>query len=68
MTARKITEYTNGERRAVVRYNVEYEEYVVQLFVNGTRNYDADYFTNDRDDAISTMRAMVEREGKQHAS
>lgn len=39
-------------------YNREYEEYRVRLFVNGVYQAGADYFTDDRDDAIATAKHM----------
>lgn len=48
------TTKTNRVRRG-------FDEYRVRLFADGAHVADADYFTDCRDDAESTARAMVER-------
>lgn len=35
-------------------------EFKVRLFVGGVHQEGADYFTNDKDDAVATARVMVE--------
>lgn len=49
----------NGKAVVTKRKN-EFGEYVVRFYnPDGTRNRDADYFTNDYDDAVNTAKAMV---------
>lgn len=43
-------------RRARVEFDPETEEYVVLFWKDGAQLDDADYFTNDLDDAMGTMR------------
>jgi predicted metalloendopeptidase len=40
--------------RACVFYNFDYEEFVVKFWRNGVYLPDADYFTDDRSDAVGT--------------
>lgn len=42
-----------------VSYNWEWEEYTVKLFEDGKHVKAADYFTDDREDANATARAML---------
>ena len=39
---------------ATVFYDFDYEEFVVKFFRNGVVIDDADYFTDDRADAVAT--------------
>lgn len=50
---------SNTNRRAVVRYNDEWEEYVVTFYRDGVKQKKADYFTSDLDDAISTAEFFI---------
>jgi len=49
----------HGERIVNVRLSTIYSEYRCRLYVYGKAQPDADYFTNDLDDAKSTARAMA---------
>lgn len=49
----------HGERIVNVRHSSELCEYRCRLYVYGKANKDADYFTNDLDDAKSTAKAMA---------
>ena len=42
-----------------VRYDNDWEEYVVQVKINGKLNEDKSYHTDDGDDAIGTMHRML---------
>jgi len=59
----KTVTITHKEITTVVRMNVKYdnnwEEYVVQVFINGILDDDKSYHTDDGDDAISTMHTML---------
>lgn len=48
-----------GDRKVRVVHNNEYNEYIVKLYINGIRVPDADYFTDDRGDAMDTAKEMV---------
>jgi hypothetical protein len=49
----------HGERIVNVRRSLIYPEYRCRLYVYGKAQPDADYFTNDLDDAKSTAKAMA---------
>lgn len=49
----------HGERIVNVRLRTIYSEYRCRLYVYGKAQPDADYFTNDLDDAKSTAKAMA---------
>lgn len=53
----QITKITLRKRRN------EFGEYVIRVWVNGKRHPDADYFTNDWDDASGTYKLMLETAG-----
>lgn len=59
MSKRKITAYTNHNRTAVVYWNSEFEEYSVTLKIDGKIYKPAEYFTNDKTDALQTAQAMI---------
>lgn len=49
----------HGERIVNVRRSTIYDEYRCRLYVYGKAQPEADYFTNDLDDAKSTAKAMA---------
>ena len=53
---RKIKNFRAGNIDISVEYDSVYQEYVVRQFHNGTENRDAKYYTDDKEDAISTAR------------
>jgi hypothetical protein len=58
----------NGHESKVYKLSGEHNEgdpYHVKLFKNGKHHEPADYFTNDKDDAHSTAKAMVKEEVEQ---
>ena len=48
-----------GGRRVVVQRDSEWEEFRVVFYENGQHLEDADYHTDDMDDALDTARAWV---------
>ena len=50
----------HGECIVNVRRSTIYDEYRCRLYVYGKAQPDADYFTNDLDDAKGTARAMAQ--------
>lgn len=62
MAMRKIdTIHGHGNNRVCkVLLDTEYDEYVVQLHEAGVHRESADYFTNDKGDAVGTAKLMVE--------
>lgn len=59
MALRKIGEVQNGERKAVIHFIPAAHEFRVRLWLAGVCDPEADYFTNDREDAEGTAQAMV---------
>lgn len=61
MSTRTIytVESDDGSVVARVRSKNQWGDYVVQFFVGGVHNQDADYFTDDRGDAESTAEAWL---------
>ncbi len=57
---RLIKRITNGNRHVSVLRNPDYNEYVCQLFIDGEYIEPADYFSNDKQDALDTAKAMVD--------
>lgn len=50
----------HGERVVNVRYNAQYDEFRCRLYVYGQAEPEADYFTNDLEDAKGTANAMAQ--------
>lgn len=44
-----------------VKYNSDIKEYYCVLTVNGVRQSDSTYYTDDKQDALGTAKAMLER-------
>lgn len=59
---RKITQYTskNQTKTGKLFFNSDWDEFVVQLWINGVHQAGADYHTDDRQDAKDTMKHMVD--------
>lgn len=53
-------EYQN--KAAIVRFDVEWQEYVVQFYANNVWMDNSDYYTDCRGDAIETARAAIHDE------
>lgn len=51
---RKIATRQNGALKAEIHHNKEYDEYLVKFYIVGVYQKRADYFTDDKSDAIST--------------
>lgn len=51
---------TLGDKSAKVYRDSEYDEFRVRLYIDGKLNALADYFTNDKTDAIDSALAMVQ--------
>lgn len=62
----KLVKTISGEvgRSVKVYFNRDNDEYVAKLFVNGKHYEPADYFTDDRDDAIETATHMAKEPKK----
>ena len=50
----------SGKCSCKIYYNSELEEYTVKAFKNNVLVVDVDYFTDDKQDALGTARAMVD--------
>lgn len=64
MALRLVSSVSNSTptetRQARVYRDVEFNEYRVKLYINGVWRADADYFTDDKADALQTANVMVE--------
>lgn len=61
MSKRTIETFGRANVMTKVRWDSDLREYTVQLLVDGKRDPRADYFTNDKADAMSTAIAMLAR-------
>lgn len=59
MARKLITSVHDRNRTVKVYYDSNYDEYVARLYMDGALYAPADYFTDDRDDAIETARLMA---------
>lgn len=62
MSIRKIGTVSKAKVEVKIYYVSEYEEFQVKLVVNGIVNQDANYYTSDKADAVSTAIDMLDRE------
>lgn len=53
-----------AKTKITTKIKKEDDEYIVQLFINGKYQKDADYFTDDKDDAKQTAKAMIKHASK----
>ncbi|MGL4649733.1 MAG: hypothetical protein ACRC1H_10025 [Caldilineaceae bacterium] len=51
----------SADASAIVLFDADYEEFRVELRVKGRHQKAADYFTDDRKDALGTAAAMLAR-------
>ena len=58
---RLISKYTKGIYLAEIRYNSLLEEYIVKFYINGLPIVDADYFTDDKADAVGTAEVQINK-------
>jgi hypothetical protein len=58
---RLIDTISDGSAQVKVYYDSELEEYCCKLYVGGAYRSNADYFTNDKSDALDTARAMARK-------
>lgn len=60
MAGRRIVTYSNEDNKhaAVVYYESGNAEYYVTLTVDGKKKPEATYYTDDKEDACSTAKAM----------
>ena len=59
MARRKYAMYTTNDKRAVCYYDSDLNEHSVAFFRGSEKLVDADYFTNDRIDALKTAEHFV---------
>jgi len=58
---RLLAKYEEGQRAVKVYKNVEWNEYVVQFYEGGHRNPEADYHTDDKQDAIDSAASYLKK-------
>ncbi len=61
MAKRLIDKFFNDEleERSSIYYDPEWQEFVVKFWQHGEYQANADYFTNDKADAILTAKALI---------
>ena len=59
MIRKAIIKSEDGKKVAKVRYDYEWQEYMVELWIEGTYIAESDYFAYDFDDAKATAEEMV---------
>ena len=59
MIHKAIVKSEDGIKVAKIRYDHEWEEYQVELWIEGTHIAEAEYFAYDFEDAKSTAEHMV---------
>ena len=58
---RKIKTFSEKDVSVSIYWNAEYEEFCCKLFDCGVHIKNADYFTDDKDDAMPTAQLMLEQ-------
>lgn len=53
------TNYKNGNKKAIIKWNDEWEEYQVWFYLENNFQKEATYHTDDLEDAVGTAKAMV---------
>jgi hypothetical protein len=59
LTSSTIDKRENGNKKATISYSSMLNEYYVRFWEKDIENADAQYFTDDKDDAFSTAEIMV---------
>lgn len=59
---RLISTHTNGNKTAKVYKDSEWGEHRVKLHIDGKHQKNADYHTDDKEDAVGTAKKMIESE------
>lgn len=55
-SVRKVDSFTLDNKKAVVYLDSDEGEFIVKFFTDGKHNEDADYFTDDKHDAVTTAK------------
>ena len=50
-----------GKFKAIINFDLEYDEYQVKFYENSKHLINADYFTDDKEEAIDTANTELER-------
>lgn len=61
MSKRLIFTGSEGTARVKAYWNHEDQEYTVRLWCNGQERKGAEYFTDDKADALATSKAMLKQ-------
>lgn len=59
MANRKIAEFKHAGNTVKVSYNPEFKEYRARIYHGGIANENADYFSDDKADALQTAQTML---------
>jgi len=57
--SKKIKTYSKGNRKVVVRFNYEWDEYRCYLWIDTIHQVVATYYTDDKQDALDSAMQMV---------
>jgi len=60
-STRLITKQTTGNKTAKIYKDSDTGEFIVKFYVDGVYQKDADYFTDDREDALGTAKSEIKR-------
>jgi hypothetical protein len=63
MSVRKIATVSNGARVCTVYFDSEYREYQIRLAIGGEKKPYATGYTDDKQDAMGTAKAMAFQTG-----
>lgn len=58
---RLIDTQVSGNEKTKVYYSAQNAEYRVEYWINGVYQRDADYFTDDKSDALGSAKAMLQK-------
>jgi hypothetical protein len=59
MANRKLASFVNGNKTAVVYRDASQDEYIAKFLIDGVRQSGADYFTDDKIDAMQTACVQI---------
>jgi hypothetical protein len=59
--ARLVAQQNFGNRAVKIYRDVEWNEFIVKFFLNSEHQVEADYHTNEKDDALSTAQGWLKK-------
>lgn len=58
MATRTVKHYEKDNKKALVVYSSDWQEYIVKFYTDDVHQKEADYHADDKDDAIGTAKAF----------